>query len=187
MRPHALARGRQAACGGVWRAVFRRVFLRRVDRLHAPRNLRFLAGEELAGKSHRRQGDLTTATRRFDGRGFRKENKVTERKHDHKKKKRFSLLALIPCEEKKGRIPNFYYIHGKNLLLYYILDLYIFTCSWVPQYSKKIKGKDCTISNNIYIIFFFIFIQLVHQEFYWTVSFFGATSRIKICLLKIQV
>ena len=52
-----------------------------------------------------------------------------------------------PCEEGKGRIPNFYYIHGKNLLLHYILDLYIYTCSWVPQYSKKIKGKDCIISN----------------------------------------
>ena len=36
----------------------------------------------------------------------------------------------------------------KNFLLHYILDLYIYTCSWVPQYSKKIKGKDCIISNN---------------------------------------
>ena len=48
------------------------------------------------------------------GGGFGKENKVTGRKHDHRKKLRFSLLALIPCEERKGRILNFYYIHVKN-------------------------------------------------------------------------
>ena len=41
--------------------------------------------------------------------GFQKENKVTGRKHGHRKKKkkiRFSPLALIPCEERKGRILN---------------------------------------------------------------------------------
>ena len=48
------------------------------------------------------------------GGGFGKENKVTERKHDHRKKLRFSLLDLIPCEERKGRILNFYYIHVNN-------------------------------------------------------------------------
>ena len=140
-------RQRRAALGGAWRAVFWWGFLLRVDRPCAPRNLRFPAGEELAGKSHQRQGDPTAARRSDDG-GFLKENKVTGRKHDHRKKKiRFSLLALIPCEERKGRIPNFYYIHRKHLLLHYILDLYIYTCSWVPQYSKKIKGKNYTISN----------------------------------------
>ena len=40
--------------------------------------------------------------------GFQKENKVTGRKHDHQKKKiRFSPPTLIPCEERKGIIPNF--------------------------------------------------------------------------------
>ena len=57
---------RRVARGGAWMAVawmavFRRGFLRRVDRPHAPRNLRFPAEEELVGKSHRRQGDLTAA------------------------------------------------------------------------------------------------------------------------------
>ena len=51
------------------------------------------------------------------------------------------------CEERKGRIPYFYSIHKKDLLPHYILDLYTYTHSWVPQYSKKIKEKDCTISN----------------------------------------
>ena len=142
------SRRRRVARGGAWRAVFQQGFLRRVDRPRAARNLRFPAGEELAGKSNRRQGD-PTAARRSDGGGFWKENKVTERKYDHRKKKkiRFSLLVLIPCEERKGRIPNFYYIHRKHLLLHYILDLYIYTCSWVPQYNKKIKRKNYTISN----------------------------------------
>ena len=40
------------------------------------------------------------------------------RKHGHQKYiyiyiYRFSPLALIPFEERKGRIPNFYYIHEK--------------------------------------------------------------------------
>ena len=52
------SRRRRAARGGAWRAVFRRGFLLRVDRLGAPRNLRFPVGEELARKSHLRQGDL---------------------------------------------------------------------------------------------------------------------------------
>ena len=40
-------------------------------------------------KSQWRQGDPTTAVavKRSDGGGFREENKVTERKHDHRKKK----------------------------------------------------------------------------------------------------
>ena len=50
------------------------------------------------------------------------------------------------CEERKGRIPNFYYIQKKGKLLHYILDLYIYTCSWDPQYSKKIKGKEKKIT-----------------------------------------
>ena len=85
--------------------VFRRGFLRRVDRPRAPWNLRSPAGEELAGKSHRRRGDQTAMT--LFG-GFRKVNKVIGRKHDHWKKKkiRFSPLALIPFEERKGRILN---------------------------------------------------------------------------------
>ena len=57
--------------------------------------------EKLAGKSHRRLGDQTAMTL---SEGFQKENKVTGRKHGHQKKKRFSPLALIPCEERKGRI-----------------------------------------------------------------------------------
>ena len=50
-----------------------------------------VSGRRRAGrKSHRRQGDLTVAAtkvRRSDGGGFRKENKVTGRKHDHRKSK----------------------------------------------------------------------------------------------------
>ena len=87
--------GKPSEKSGAWRAVFRRGFLQRVDRPRAPRNLRYLAGEELVGKSHWRQGDPTgaTAVRKSDDGGFRKENKVTGRKHDHRnKKKRFSLL-----------------------------------------------------------------------------------------------
>ena len=39
-------------------------------------------------KSHRGQGDpMTVAVRRSDDEGFQKENKVTGRKHDHRKKK----------------------------------------------------------------------------------------------------
>ena len=45
-----------------------------------PRNLRFPAGEELAGKS-------PAAARRSDDGGFREENKVTGMKHDHRKSK----------------------------------------------------------------------------------------------------
>ena len=50
-------------------------------------------------------------------------------------------------KREKGESLIFIIFTKKNLLLHYILDLYIYTCSWVPQYSKKIKGKDCTISN----------------------------------------
>ena len=52
-----------------------------VDRPRAPRNLRFLAGEELIGKSP------VAAVRRSGDGGFRKENKVTVMKHDHRKSK----------------------------------------------------------------------------------------------------
>ena len=63
---------------------FWRGFLQPVYRPRVPQNLRFPAGEELAGKSHRWQGDLTAVgTMRSEGRGFWKENKVTERKHDY--------------------------------------------------------------------------------------------------------
>ena len=41
---------RGTAHDGAYRAVFRRDFHQRVDRPHAPRNLRFSTGEELAGK-----------------------------------------------------------------------------------------------------------------------------------------
>ena len=58
MRPHAHPRAgawtagcrREAARDGACVAVFRRGCHRRVDRPRAPRNLRFSAGEELAGK-----------------------------------------------------------------------------------------------------------------------------------------
>ena len=44
---------------------------------------------EVSGrKSHQRQGDLiAAAVRRSDGGGFQEENKVTGRKHDHRKSK----------------------------------------------------------------------------------------------------
>ena len=50
---------------GAWRAVFRRGFLRRVDRPRVPRNLRFSAGKVTGGKEirlrrRRRQGDPMT-------------------------------------------------------------------------------------------------------------------------------
>ena len=67
---------RDGECG----TVFRRGCHQRVDRPRAPRNLRFLIGEDLAGKS------LAT-TRRSDDGGFREKNKVTEMKHDHRKSK----------------------------------------------------------------------------------------------------
>ena len=73
---------REAARDGACEAVFRWGCHRRVDRPRAPRNMRFLAGEELAGNS------LTAAAaRRSDGRGFCEENQVTRMKHDHKKSK----------------------------------------------------------------------------------------------------
>ena len=100
----------------------RRGFLRRLDWLGAPRNLRSRTGEELAGKVGQKK---SPTARRSDGdalsRGFRKENKVTRRKHGHRKKVRFSPLALIPCEERKWRIPNLL-----SEKLYYLLDLYIY-------------------------------------------------------------
>ena len=43
-------RWRRVARGGSWMTIFRRGFLRRVDRPRAPRNMRSSAGEELAGK-----------------------------------------------------------------------------------------------------------------------------------------
>ena len=48
---------RQLEKSGAWMTVFRRGFLRRVDRPCAPWNLRSPAGEELVGKSHWRRGD----------------------------------------------------------------------------------------------------------------------------------
>ena len=63
-------------------AVFRRGCHRRVDRLRVPQNLRFLAGEELAGKS-----PAAAAARISGDEGFREENKVTGMKHDHRKSK----------------------------------------------------------------------------------------------------
>ena len=55
------------ACGGAWMAIFRRGFLRRVDQPRVPPNLRFPVEEELAGKSHLRQGDPTAATAATEG------------------------------------------------------------------------------------------------------------------------
>ena len=89
-RPHAHPRAgawtasswREAARDGAYRAVFRWGCHRRVDRPHAPQNLRFSAGEELAGKS-----PAAAATRKSDDGGFREENKVTGMKHDHRKSK----------------------------------------------------------------------------------------------------
>ena len=49
----------------------------------APQNLRFPAGEELAGKSPA----AATTTRRSGSGGFREENKVIRMKHDHRKSK----------------------------------------------------------------------------------------------------
>ena len=86
MRPHAHPCVRRVdgklpeksdACGAVlWRGC-----LRRVDRSRAPQNLRFPAGEELAGKSP------AATARRSGGKGFLEENKVTGMKHDHRKSK----------------------------------------------------------------------------------------------------
>ena len=50
-------------------------------------------------------------------------------------------------KREKGESLIFIIFMKKNLLLHCILDLNIYTCSWVSQYSKKIKGKDCIISN----------------------------------------
>ena len=52
-------------------------------------------------------------------------------------------------KREKGESLIFIIFTKKNLLLHYILNLNIYTCSWVPQYSKIIKGKDCTISNTL--------------------------------------
>ena len=46
-------------------------------------------GEEIRRRNHRRRGDQTAMTL---SEGFRKENKVTEMKHSHRKKIRFSPL-----------------------------------------------------------------------------------------------
>ena len=128
--------------------VFQRGFLRHVDRSRAPLNLRVF-GWRRAGRKK------SPAARRFDGGGdggFRKKNKVTGRKHGHRKKIRFSPLALIPCEERKRRIPNFIIFTKKLTTTLHIghIYIYIYTCSWDPQYSKKIKGKDCTIFNSYF-------------------------------------
>ena len=42
------------------------------------------------------------------------------------KKFRFFPLALIPCEVRKGRIPNFYYIHEKLTTTLHIGLIYIY-------------------------------------------------------------
>ena len=71
--------------GGACGAVFRRGCHRRVDRPRAPRNLKFPAGEELAGKSP--AAATAAMARRSSSRGFQEENKVTGMKHDHQKSK----------------------------------------------------------------------------------------------------
>ena len=83
-------------------------FLQRVARPRAPRNLRSSVGEELAGKSHRRRGDLIAAAA---AKGSRRRIKCPKGNMVTEKEIRFSPLALIPCEERKWRIPNFYYVH----------------------------------------------------------------------------
>ena len=82
---------RRVARGGAGMAVFRRGFLRPVDRSPGPRNLRFPAGEELAEKvtsgEEMLRPEKVFGPRRSDGgsggRGFQKENKVTKKKHGH--------------------------------------------------------------------------------------------------------
>ena len=77
------SRRREAKRDGACGAVFLQGCHRLVDRPRASRNLRFLSGEELAGKS---PTTAMTARRSGDG-GFREENKVTAMKHDHRKSK----------------------------------------------------------------------------------------------------
>ena len=54
-------------------------------------------------------------------------------------------MEIVKREKRESLI--FIKFMEKDLPLHYILDLYTYTHSWDPQYSKKIKGKDCTISN----------------------------------------
>ena len=138
MRPHALMRGMQAV-GEKWH-------VESCFSMGFPSTCRSAScASEFEVFGRRRAGrkkSLTTAAtaRRFDGsvndEGFRKENKIDRKETRSHKKIRFSLLTLIPCEERKGRIPNFYYIHEKltttlHIGLIYIY-IYIHTCSWVP-------------------------------------------------------
>ena len=68
---------RDGTCGVVcWRGCHRRA-----DRPRPPRNLWFLAGEELPEKSS--AAAAMAARRRSSGGGFRKEKKVIGMKHDH--------------------------------------------------------------------------------------------------------
>ena len=77
---------REAAIDGACGAIFWRGSHRLVDRPRVPRNLRFPAGEELAGKSLATATATATARRSDDG-GFREENIMTGMKHDHRKSK----------------------------------------------------------------------------------------------------
>ena len=62
----------------------------------------FPAGEELVGKVTGGK-EMTAATRRSDDGGFRKENKVTGRKHDHRKSKLgFPTWLLYHLKREKG-------------------------------------------------------------------------------------
>ena len=108
-RPHAHSRAgawtascrRKAARDDACAAGCRRGCHRCVDRPRAPRNLWFSAREELPEKSPAAVTAAAAAKRRRSGgrEGDRNETRSLE------KKKRFSSLALIPCEERKIENP----------------------------------------------------------------------------------
>ena len=104
-------------CGGSWATVCQRGFLRRVDRPHAPRNLRWPTEEELAVKVGRKKSP-PPPMRRLDGdpKGFGRRRKRSERNTVTDKKIRFSPLALIPCGKRKKGESLIYYLQKQVIL-----------------------------------------------------------------------
>ena len=122
-RPHAHSRAgawtarcrRKAARGGASAAGFRRGCHRPVDRRRAPRNMWVSAGDELPEKSPAALAAAVGGRRRLRrrGEGDPATKKKIGMKHDHPKI-RFSLLALIPCEERKREFLIFLFLQKIN-------------------------------------------------------------------------